>query len=844
MRHFSLSTLVIVSLLSVVACQKESSFETTDNAVTDSFSFTSVKPALDSETRTEWTGSGINWSAGDAIKMAYTVNGNWQNANGDATIADGKSDAKIYQSSALTAGGQKAEFKVSGSFKGSTTGTHVFYSVYPGSAVSSTDFTYAPSMTVVIPNNQKPEADSFDSSADLMIGVSTEEYTSRPTTAIPLMWTRLVAHGYFSLKDFQDLAEDETVKTITLTAQNDANLVGTEYVSIVDGSYRASGGSNNITNVLYIDGSKLSFVTEDGKKNLNVWLSVMPETLTSLKVEVETNKATYTRQFTDISLTLKANSRNLLSINMNGATKVSTTIPERLFPNGDYLFTISHADGGNKMMSASISSPQQAVATSTEVNEGVYEADKAAVWTVTYNEKDGTYSILSVDKENFLNGGAGATDLKADSNDPVYFSVEEVEDGVYTFSVKEGSNIRYLSYNYNEGSDRFAMYASSSNYVKNITLLPAVAKEEQQIIETPKAGTDVINYSFTGISGTSYADWGHKQGSATNAYYKGNSGGQNNSVQLRTNNNNSGIITWKSSGYVKSITVTWNSATSSGRTLDIYGKNTAYEETSELYDANKQGNKVGSIVCGTSTTYTFDENYKYVGIRSSNGAMYLDNISIEWGTEAIKETVATPVISFANNIVSITTATENASIYYTIDGSTPSAASTPYTAGISLTEGDSYTIKAIAIKEGYNDSAVSEQGVAYYTPGNNQSFTITDSDFGNSYATSTFTKNNNSVTISYSNVANYGNGIQFKASTGNLYNTVSLGTIKRITIVEKEGKNHTNLKVYAGNSAESITTEITANGLVYDFSAGSYSFFKFSNGSNAAYLSSITVEYN
>ena len=835
MRHFSLSTLFIVSLLSVVACQKESSFETTDNAVTDSFSFTSVKPALDSETRTEWTGSGINWSAGDAIKMAYTVNGNWQNANGDATITDGKSNAKIYQSSALTEGGQKAEFKVSGSFNGSTTGTHVFYSVYPGSAVSSTDFTYAPSMTVVIPKDQKPKANSFDSSADLMIGVSTEEYTSRPTTAIPLMWTRLVAHGYFSLKDFQNLEDGETVKTVTLTAQDDANLVGTEYVSIVDGSYRAAGGSSNITNVLYIDGSELSFVTEDEKKNLNVWLSVMPETLTFLKVEVETNKATYTRQFTGISLTLKANSRNLLSINMNGATKVSKTIPERLFSDGDYLFTISHADGGNKMMSASTNTPQQAVVTSTEVNEGVYEADKAAVWTVTYNETDGTYSILSVDKEKYLNGGAGATDLKADSSDPVYFTAEKVNEGVYTFSVKEGSSIRYLSYNYNNGSDRFAMYYSSEDYVKNITLLPAVAKEEQQIIETPMTGTDVINYSFTGISGTGYADWDPKKGSATNAYYKGNSGGQYNSVQLRTNNNNSGIITWKSSGYVKSITVTWNSNNSNGRTLDIYGKNTAYEETAELYDADNQGNKVGSIVYGTSTTYTFDANYKYVGIRSSNGAVYLDNISIVWGTDAFQETVATPSISCNNNVVSISCDTEGASIYYTLDGTDPTTTSTQYTLPLTLVSGDDYIVKAIAVKSNFNNSQIVTKHVSYVDP-SAQPITVTFDSFVFNSNDKTVSGGNSIISIlqekgnSTNDVADYTAPIRFYKG-----HTLTISCTQGYTITNISfGMNGT----YTMNDVKVGDVTLTDNSW-----SGSESEVVFKNTGNQTRFNSITVTY-
>ena len=53
--------------------------------------------------------------------------------------------------------------------------------------------------------------------------------------------------------------------------------------------------------------------------------------------------------------------------------------------------------------------------------------------------------------------------------------------------------------------------------------------------------------------------------------------------------------------------------------------------------------------------------------------------------------------------VTITDATTGAAIYYTTDGSTPSAASTRYTAAIAV--GVSETIKAIAVATGYSMSA-------------------------------------------------------------------------------------------------------------------------------------------
>ena len=77
--------------------------------------------------------------------------------------------------------------------------------------------------------------------------------------------------------------------------------------------------------------------------------------------------------------------------------------------------------------------------------------------------------------------------------------------------------------------------------------------------------------------------------------------------------------------------MTWNSNTSSGRTLDVYGKNTAYSAATDLYNSSTQGTKLGSIVCGTSTELTISGDYTFVGLRSNSGAMYLEEIEITWG---------------------------------------------------------------------------------------------------------------------------------------------------------------------------------------------------------------------
>lgn len=70
--------------------------------------------------------------------------------------------------------------------------------------------------------------------------------------------------------------------------------------------------------------------------------------------------------------------------------------------------------------------------------------------------------------------------------------------------------------------------------------------------------------------------------------------------------------------------------------------------------------------------------------------------------------VATPVITITDlYTATIACATDGATIYYTLDGSTPTSSSTAYSDAITLT--DTCTIKAIAVKSGMTDSEVASE---------------------------------------------------------------------------------------------------------------------------------------
>ena len=132
---------------------------------------------------------------------------------------------------------------------------------------------------------------------------------------------------------------------------------------------------------------------------------------------------------------------------------------------------------------------------------------------------------------------------------------------------------------------------------------------------------------------TTYGDWSGVSASNTghsDAVYAGNSAGDHNSIQLRSNNSNSGIVTTTSGGKAKHVTVSWESHTANGRTIDIYGKNTAYTDATQLYNNDTRGTLIGSIVYGTSTELTITDDYEYIGIRSHGDALYLTSVTIDW----------------------------------------------------------------------------------------------------------------------------------------------------------------------------------------------------------------------
>ena len=132
--------------------------------------------------------------------------------------------------------------------------------------------------------------------------------------------------------------------------------------------------------------------------------------------------------------------------------------------------------------------------------------------------------------------------------------------------------------------------------------------------------------------------------------------------------------------------------------------------------ANKVTGEIGFEAIGTtpsSATYV-QLNAHVLEKQDPNGTtIWLNQPVVTPAASEARPVAATPVASPAagavasGTVVTLATATPDAVIHYTVDGSTPDATDPVYTPGttvVSVTAG--VTIKAIAIKVGYTNSAV------------------------------------------------------------------------------------------------------------------------------------------
>ena len=131
----------------------------------------------------------------------------------------------------------------------------------------------------------------------------------------------------------------------------------------------------------------------------------------------------------------------------------------------------------------------------------------------------------------------------------------------------------------------------------------------------------------------------------------------------------------------------------------------------------------GTNYSATNTKANCAANTSYTGhVRIAATSTHKASASTSSTQTSPKLTVATPTFtpngasSFTGTqSVTISCTTAGAKIYYTTDGTTPTASSTEYTTALSLTS--TTTVKAIAVKTGMNDSAIATATFTKYSGG-------------------------------------------------------------------------------------------------------------------------------
>ena len=99
-------------------------------------------------------------------------------------------------------------------------------------------------------------------------------------------------------------------------------------------------------------------------------------------------------------------------------------------------------------------------------------------------------------------------------------------------------------------------------------------------------------------------------------------------IQIRSKNSTSGILGTNTAKTCESIKVLFESHTQSGRTINVYGSDTAFT----IGDMYSSMTPVGTIVYNGNAivSYEFTAEYNYIGLRSADGAIYMLGIDVVW----------------------------------------------------------------------------------------------------------------------------------------------------------------------------------------------------------------------
>lgn len=606
-------SLVAVAAMSFVSCSNN--FEDVNTSdKTFQLTIAAEKPALESDSRTEFSDGSVIWTDGDQIRACYYhTSGVW---------------SKYYasQENTISADGKKATFsKINGTtgFPALDGGKYYFYAGYPKNAIGGGNTT-APAdgvLSLVVPTEQTmTKLGTFDANADIMVGATPEALDAPTTEVVSMEWTRMVAHGCVTLKNLA--AENgEIIKNVTFTAPEGENLTGNGEVNFEDMDLLVL--DNNTVTV------NLPANTAANVASLDVWFCSAPVTIASGKnftVTVETTRGTYTRTITANANGIKflQNRYNTLGINMASATFTAHAVSANVYKQ---ITSMAELTTGEYVIVGIKSStyyalPQNPTMTSSKIdgeaisvnNDEITEADaKGYVWTITMNGNvatlfDGTKYLLKANSANtnfLLSATANTNNWTVAYDGGFKFTSQAQTDYVIVMNIQNLNRFGpYKSSNWGGSNySKIYLYKKTVNDPNAPSL--SVAQTEVNLENTECEGTVVVNSkNITTINVESSADWLLADIEDGNLYYiaEANDGAARNAT-----------VTLSAEG-VENVVVTFNQAanpsalpgTGAGTEASPYDVTRAYAVIDAADGATVEGVYVKGIV---TDVVSFNSSY-------------------------------------------------------------------------------------------------------------------------------------------------------------------------------------------------------------------------------------------
>lgn len=204
----------------------------------------------------------------------------------------------------------------------------------------------------------------------------------------------------------------------------------------------------------------------------------------------------------------------------------------------------------------------------------------------------------------------------------------------------------------------------------------------------------------------------------------------NNKEQMTSGNSQTLTLSGYDNKVIKGLTLKMHSNAKAGAgtfSMTIGGTSVAAISSAtafnEWFDNNSYGQDYRAVHVNVTETQVGVGEDIVIVIAATTNSLFCSQFDLCYadGTVPTPTTVATPVISgtesfYPTTSVSISCTTEGATIYYTMDGNTPTSASTLYSAPFTVSAEGTTTVKAIAIKTGLDNSEVASKDFTKVTP--------------------------------------------------------------------------------------------------------------------------------